>query len=157
MKQSILFFLLVTVFSACLNNKDKESNGLHPPSTATAPQPKPLDQKAVDPATLTTVDWIDSVQAMGTHKEGEIIKFSYRFKNTGTKPLVLESVVPSCGCTVATYPKEPIMPGQEGEIGGEFNSQGKPGQQTKHITVTANTLKRYHHLSFTAVITPAKS
>jgi hypothetical protein len=40
---------------------------------------------------------------------------------------------------VPTWPKEPIAPGATGEINVEFNSKGKPGQQHKQVTVTANT------------------
>ncbi|MXV39069.1 DUF1573 domain-containing protein [Flavobacteriaceae bacterium Ap0902] len=41
---------------------------------------------------------------------------AFTFTNTGDKPLLLKSVKPSCGCTVAEFPKEPIAPGQKGEI-----------------------------------------
>jgi hypothetical protein len=45
-------------------------------------------------------------------KEGEIVEVTYRFKNTGNMPLVVDNVSASCGCTVPEKPEEPIMPGK---------------------------------------------
>ena len=64
---------------------------------------------------------------------------TFEFKNTGDEPLIISNAKGSCGCTVPEWPKEPIAPGASGEINVEFNSKGKPGQQHKQVTVTANT------------------
>jgi hypothetical protein len=97
---------------------------------------------------LTSVQWIDSVRDYGKIIEGQKLAVSFKFKNTGDKPLVIESVHPACGCTVADYPKQPLKPGEEGEITGEFNSEGREGQQHKEITVTTNTPAHTHNLIF---------
>jgi hypothetical protein len=102
---------------------------------------------------LTTVQWIDSVRDFGKIIEGQKLAISFRFKNTGDKPLVIESVQPACGCTVADYPKQPLKPGEEGEITGEFNSEGREGQQHKEITVTANTPSHTQNLVFEVTVT----
>jgi len=75
----------------------------------------------------------------GKADEGDIVKHSFKFKNTGTEPLIISNARGSCGCTVPTWPKEPIPPGEKGEIYVEFNSKGKPGAQSKRVTVTGNT------------------
>lgn len=75
----------------------------------------------------------------GTVDEGEIVKHVFKFKNVGSEPLVISNCKGSCGCTVPTWPKEPIPPGANGEINVEFNSRGKVGSQSKRVTVTANT------------------
>ena len=97
---------------------------------------------------VTTIHWIDSARDFGKITEGQKLAVSFRFKNTGNKPLVIESVQPACGCTVADYPKQPIAPGEEGEITGEFNSEGRAGQQHKEITVTTNTPARTQNVVF---------
>lgn len=97
---------------------------------------------------VTTIQWIDSVRNFGKITEGQKLAVSFRFKNTGDKPLVIESVHPACGCTVADFPKEPIAPGGEGEITGEFNSEGREGQQHKEITVNTNTAEHTQKLVF---------
>ena|SRR5688572_1346598 len=97
---------------------------------------------------LTSIQWIDSVRNFGNITEGQKLALSFRFKNTGDKPLVIQSVEPACGCTVADYPKQPLKPGEEGEITGEFNSDGRVGQQHKEITVTTNTAMRTQNVIF---------
>lgn len=87
----------------------------------------------------TTIQYEQPVYDFGTVDEGEIVKYAYKFKNTGSEPLVISNCKGSCGCTVPTWPKEPIPPGGSGEIKVEFNSKGKPGAQSKRVTVTANT------------------
>ena len=96
------------------------------------------------------LQWIDSAKDYGKITEGQKLEVLFRFKNVGDKPLVIESVRPSCGCTVADPPKEPIVPGAEGEIKGSFDSQGKSGAQHKTIYVMANTKgTQTHEISFT--------
>ena len=109
------------------------------------------DTKAV-PGQHTTIEWLDSVKNMGTITAGEKLKVSFRFKNTGTHPLVIESVQPSCGCTVADYPKDPIAPGGTGEITGEFDSNNKEGLQRKSMTVLTNTEKQAYTLQFEVTV-----
>jgi hypothetical protein len=118
-----LCFILVITMLSCESTDQKASVA---GSVATAGQ-------------LTSIQWIDSVQDYGKINEGQKLAVSFRFKNSGNKPLVIESVNPTCGCTVADYPKQPLGPGEEGEITGEFDSNGRAGLQRKHITVRTNT------------------
>ncbi|RYY81054.1 MAG: DUF1573 domain-containing protein [Chitinophagaceae bacterium] len=71
--------------------------------------------------------------------EGAQVDVSWRFRNTGTKPLVIEKAQPGCGCTVAEKPEAPIPPGGEGRIRATFNSEGRVGTQHKNLIVQANT------------------
>lgn len=75
----------------------------------------------------------------GTIQEGDVVEHTFKFKNTGKSPLVIQSARASCGCTVPSYPKEPLAAGEEGEILVKFDSQNKPGVQNKTVTITANT------------------
>ena len=116
----------------------------------TTPTVAALPEEKKDTANFTTMQWIDSVRDYGKVTEGQKLEVLFRFKNTGNKPLVIESVHPGCGCTVADPPKEPIAPGAEGEIKGSFDSNGKSGQQHKTIAVRANTKgSQDHELAFT--------
>lgn len=74
----------------------------------------------------------------GTINQGEKVRYAYKFKNEGSNPLIIESANASCGCTVPTYPKEPIPPDGTGEIVAEYNGSGS-GDVSKTITITANT------------------
>lgn len=65
--------------------------------------------------------------------------YVFKFRNTGNEPLVIEKAKGSCGCTVPTYPKEPIPPGGVGEIGVVYKPGKQKNNQTKKVTITANT------------------
>ncbi len=94
----------------------------------------------------TTVEIIDSVYDFGTINEGDIIEFSFRFKNTGNKPLEIADAKASCGCTVPEKPTAPIKPGEMGFIKVKFNSDRKPGEAHKSITVTSNAMPEFPEL-----------
>ena len=64
---------------------------------------------------------------------------SFKFTNTGDNLLVIHQAIASCGCTVPQYPKEPIKPGESGEIIVTYNGAGKfPGHFKKSITLRTN-------------------
>ena len=74
---------------------------------------------------------------------------TFRFKNTGTEPIIIVSAKASCGCTIPKKPEEPVMPGEYGELDVIFRP--KAGQQgtpvTKRITVIANTTPKETYLN----------
>ena len=88
----------------------------------------------------TTVVYEHTDFDFGSVKEGEKVKHTYKFKNTGSEPLIISNAKGSCGCTVPKWPSEPIPPGGTSQIDVEFDSKGKPGKQAKRVTVTANTV-----------------
>ncbi|HLS71232.1 MAG TPA: DUF1573 domain-containing protein [Chitinophagaceae bacterium] len=105
---------------------------------------------------LTTVEFTTSHHDFGQIKEGEIAKHQFTFTNTGKHPLQIERVIPSCGCTVPHYPKEPIKPNEQGVIEFEFNSQNRVGQNHRDIRVVANTAEEHIILTFKAEVLPAE-
>lgn len=102
----------------------------------------------------TTVQLIDSVYDFGTVTDGEKVEYSYRFKNTGTTPLMVVSATASCGCTVPEKPEKPILPGETGYIKVVFNSAGRAGTNHKDITVIANTSPAFPVLKLTGEVKP---
>lgn len=74
----------------------------------------------------------------GTVIEGPQASHEFKFKNEGKEPLILSNVKASCGCTVPTWPKEPILPGKESMITATYNTQGRVGPFTKTITIESN-------------------
>ncbi|HNW90059.1 MAG TPA: DUF1573 domain-containing protein [Bacteroidales bacterium] len=73
----------------------------------------------------------------GTIKKGSDGTCEFVFKNTGKEPLILSNVKSSCGCTVPTWPKDPIIPGQNGVIKVVYDTK-KVGTISKTITVISN-------------------
>jgi hypothetical protein len=64
-------------------------------------------------------------------------KREFVFTNNGNKPLIITNTQGSCGCTVPTSPKEPIVPGAKGVIGVKYATD-RVGAFTKTVTVTSN-------------------
>jgi len=103
---------------------------------------------------LTTIAFADTVHEFGTIKEGEKVSYIFKYKNTGENPLILEDVRPSCGCTLPEWTKDPIAPGEEGLIKVVYNSEGRPGEFHKTITVIANTPAEVALLKIQGKVTP---
>ena len=74
----------------------------------------------------------------GTIKQGENVTYDFKFVNAGKEPLIITAANGTCGCTVPSYPKEPIAKNGKGVIHVEFNSTGKMGMQDKTVTLTSN-------------------
>ena len=77
---------------------------------------------------------------LGTFSESNPVQEAvFTFTNVGQAPLIINQAVASCGCAVPSYTKEPIKPGQKGQIKVTYNGKGKfPGHFKKSITVRTN-------------------
>lgn len=127
---------------ACSGKQEKIDAGLiNNPAT-----PDGVDENVARP--VITFDEIE--HDFGTLKEGEIVSYTYTFTNTGNANLIISSVVPGCGCTVADFTKTPIPPKKKGEVAIAFNSKDKKGMQRKRVSVQANTYPAETVLWFTA-------
>lgn len=65
-------------------------------------------------------------------------KREFSFVNNGTQPLIITNASGSCGCTVPTFPKEPIMPGARGVIGVKYDTARAGQPFSKNVTITSN-------------------
>ena len=74
----------------------------------------------------------------GSVVQGGTVDHTFKFKNTGTVPLVISNIGVSCGCTTPEWTKAPVMPGKTGTIAAHFNSTGKMGMQNKVLTIESN-------------------
>ena len=83
-------------------------------------------------------------------------KHSFVFTNLGKEPLQISNAKGSCGCTVPNWPREPIMPGQSGEIEVVYRpNKGQAGKaQNKTVSVTANTEPAITVLNIKALVNP---
>ena len=130
MRAIVVSIALLLALGSCQENDNKGE-------THSSPNPATTGQR--DTNQLTTIKWIETHKNFGKITEGQKVEVAFHFRNTGNKPLIIERVQPSCGCTVAETPKEPIAPGKEGVIKGAFDSNGRVGMQHKSIYVETNT------------------
>lgn len=103
---------------------------------------------------LTNIVLAQSHYDFGKVKKGESVQHVYEITNTGTNPLIINAVQPGCGCTAPDYTKEPIMPGQKGNITLHFDSTNFDGKVDKFADVYANVENAPIRLTFTADVQP---
>lgn len=95
---------------------------------------------------LATMDFRDTVYDFGTINEGEVVAHEYEFTNNGKSPLIISNAAGSCGCTVADFPREPVLAGKSAAITVKFSSANKYGHQEKSVTLRTNTARGTHIL-----------
>jgi len=103
-------------------------------TAAQAQTTKPAKAKPAGPQ----IEFSEVKYDFGSIKQGDIVDHVFKFKNTGTQPLVISNIGVSCGCTTPSWTKEPVQPGKTGTISAKFNSAGKMGMQTKVLTIDSN-------------------
>ncbi len=102
----------------------------------------------------TTIQFSETQFDFGTIQQGDVVRHGFEFMNTGTVPLIIQSAKASCGCTVPSYPKEPIAPGAKGVVQVQFTTAGKQGLQNKNITVSSNANPPVSVLNINANVLP---
>ncbi len=88
------------------------------------------------------ITWNEETHDFGTVKQKEPVKFEFKFENKFDEPVVISNVRSSCGCTVAGYDKNPILPGKEGSVKVTYNS-AKVGKFRKTVAVTMSSGEKY--------------
>ena len=129
-----LAILLALFLGACQSTNNSEeinTDLINNPSTANG---------EVNTENVPVVTFKEEVYEFGQIVQGEKVAHSFEFTNTGKSNLIIASATGSCGCTVPSWPKEPIAPGENSKINVIFDSNGKQGKQTKTITIVANTV-----------------
>ena len=100
-------------------------------------QGKPLQDDSKDKQVMTTVSLEATALSMGDFAWQEERQGTFRLKNTGEKPLVIQDVVTSCGCLTVDYSQEPVMPGKEAVLRMTYKADS-PGYFNKVVTVYCN-------------------
>jgi len=83
------------------------------------------------------IAWTATTLDFGKIEQGKPVTAEFEFNNPSMVPLIISSVRPTCGCTVADYPKEPVQPGQSGKIAVTYNAASS-GFFQKTIVITTN-------------------
>ena len=137
-----------------LENRGANTSTTPANNTATTSTTTASSDEGIPEGPLPAFTFPEEEYDFGTIKEGEIVEHTFSFTNTGEAPLIIESARASCGCTVPSWPKEPIAVGETGEIMVRFNSSGKPNVQNKTVTITANSYPKISRLRIKAFVTP---
>jgi len=116
--------MLFLILAACSRSNDRDLK---------QPSAEMIDKE--NPAKIT---FSETTHDFGKIAANETMVHDFEFVNDGGSVLIITDVDPSCGCTVPSWPEEPIPPGEKGKITIKFNS-GMVGVTKKSITIAANT------------------
>ena len=101
----------------------------------------------------TTITFDEMTYDFGEAVDGDMVRHTYSFTNTGENNLVIIDVKGSCGCTVPeSWPKDPVAPGERGDIEVVFNSHNRVGHAQKNVRVEANTNPSVTTLTLTGTV-----
>lgn len=126
---------------------------------------KEIKNKFNDTSTISSMDTVlyskvteiyfqDTMLDLGTVKEGKEYELVYHYENKGKAPLMLFSVSPSCGCTIAEFSRHPLPAGGKDSIVAKFDSKEKAGSYQKSVKVNCNSSEKVHTLSFRVHVKP---
>ncbi|MDT0644704.1 DUF1573 domain-containing protein [Zunongwangia sp. F363] len=132
MKKGLLMIAAVgaLLFSSCKDNNASDKVKAENVETAA--------ERDAEATVYPEITFEESEYDFGNIPKGKSVEHVFKFTNTGRAPLVITNATSSCGCTVPDAPKEPIAPGETGEMTVKYNGSGN-GQVTKTVTVSANT------------------
>ncbi len=119
---ALIFTCLFLFFSSCANNRSQGNGG--------SDENKSLKKKA--PGKIV---FDKEIHNFGTLKDGEIVSFSFIFRNMGGSPFVINKVEKTCGCIDIRYNSNAVKPGETSSIELIFNTAGEWGNQIKGVVV----------------------
>lgn len=88
--------------------------------------------------TIPVITFKENSIDFGDIVQGQKVEHTFVLTNTGKQPLIISNVAATCGCTVPSWPKEPVAPGKSAEIKVSFNSTGKVGKQNSVVRIYSN-------------------
>jgi len=97
------------------------------------------------------ITFVKTEHNFGTIKQGEDCVYEFVYKNTGKNPLVINNVQATCGCTIPTWSKAPLLKGKKDKISVKYDSN-RVGAFSKQVTITSNAKNSPVIISITGVI-----
>ncbi len=159
----ILGLALVFAFSCTdkrtensLKNLEKRVAALEKRSGIATSNPvaDPANNVPADPSKSPVMVFENTEYDFGNVLEGDVVEYTFKFKNVGTMPLIISQATATCGCTVPEWPKEPTPAGKEGVISVKFNTTNRTNRQIKEVSITANTIPAVTKLKISGMVTP---
>lgn len=160
-KTVLLTVLTLSVFAIALVELSGVSRtalfnkfGIDDTHTHSSPEDQAKRDEEMKKMPKTTIEVLETKFDFGKLTDGDVVRHVWKVKNIGKEPLFIASVQTSCGCTAPTFAKEPILPGQTGDVELEFNSAGRVGSVQKNALIIANADNAPFSIGFTAEILP---
>ncbi|MBB4808185.1 hypothetical protein HNP38_003526 [Chryseobacterium defluvii] len=111
----------------------------------------PVEGASVVKIIADQIKWASESIDVGNIPQGKPKIIRFEFTNTTSKPVIIENVAPSCGCTKAGHTETPIQPGKKGFVEASFNAASL-GPFMKTVSVTTSDSKTPKSLAFKGVV-----
>lgn len=103
------------------------------------------------------ISFIQDIANLGEAMEGEVLEYTFKFINKGKEALLISNVLPSCGCTVIDWSRQPVYPSKKGEITVKFDTRNQIGHQVKSLIILSNSENQKDEIKLIANIIPRTS
>jgi hypothetical protein len=156
MKKVFVTLLCLSMSAVALKAQDnkKATSTMNAAGTAVAPAAQqapttpPVDPKA------GKFKFNEETHDFGTVPEGPLAETDFEFKNVGKKPITITDAHGSCGCTVPTWPHEPILPKHTAKIHVAYTTNGRQGMINKDVIINSDAQQNPMRLHITGNVTP---
>jgi hypothetical protein len=145
MKKIVYFLLFSIIVSSCNSESEPAGNEMQMPENKSI-------QYAEEAGANSKCVFEKETYDLGKIQQGEIVKYTMKFKNEGEDMLIIKSARASCGCTVPKWTKEPIAKGGEGQLEVTFDSSGRLGKQQKSVVLITNSVDKTVEVHFVAEV-----
>ncbi len=145
MKKIVYFLLFSIIVSSCNSESEPAGNEMQMPENKSI-------QYAEEAGANSKCVFEKETYDLGKIQQGEIVKYTMKFKNEGEDMLIIKSARASCGCTVPKWTKEPIAKGEEGQLEVTFDSSGRLGKQQKSVVLITNSVDKTVEVHFVAEV-----
>lgn len=156
MKKVFITLLCLSVSTVAVKAQDHKSAAgsaaLAPAAAAQAPVAPPTTPP-VDP-NAGKFKFEEETHDFGTVPEGPLAEYDFEFKNVGKSPITITDAHGSCGCTVPTWPHEPILPKKTAKIHVAYTTNGRQGMINKDVIINSNAQQNPMRLHITGNVTP---
>jgi hypothetical protein len=154
MKKLILSVFCLSLYVVSVQAQDNKAAQGPKPTTGNA-----ATGQQVPAATTPAVDedagkfkFKEETHDYGEVPEGPLAETDFEFKNVGKKPIIISEAHGSCGCTVPTFPHDPILPKHKGTIHVTYNTNGRVGMISKDVIITSNAQQNPMKLHITGTV-----
>lgn len=170
MRKSFILVTVILALASCSGKSEKETGGEYVSTIAAGGESEEelkknleeyqkleAERLAEEKSRTTTLEYDKLMHDFGEVKAGSTNTCQFIVTNTGDKPLIIEKVSASCGCTTPKKPEKPIAPGKSDII--EVAFKPNPGQENeiqKTVTVEANTIPHETKIEIKAFVIAAK-
>jgi hypothetical protein len=149
-KYRYFLFLVAVIIASCNNSNNGSDKDRVSPDIVSNPATANTDNEGKKNA--PEIAFEENSFHFGEIAPAEKVTHVFKFKNTGNRDLVITAANGTCGCTVPEFSKEPVSPGEEGQITVTFDPSGKSGMVSKTINVLTNCVPNLKVLTISAEI-----